>query len=257
MANLMANADLAIGAGGISTYERLYLRLPSILKATSFNQLEPLAYMSSRALFELFTDIKELECKLEDALLRENSSPPDCVENGSAKLVSYMIDSSVSLKKMTSFDVMRTFKWLKNSQLRDDFLMSNIPQRSHHFKYWRNVFKSVDQRAYAIYHFDTHVGNCGLKNIDTKEGCCELWIYVADISVRRRGVAKKSIIKLIMNAQSEFSCNEIYLHVSKLNHAAVNLYKATGFNYVDKPLKYPWHNKKDIHQMVKVAIPLK
>jgi len=54
MADLMANADLAIGAGGISTYERLYLRLPSILKATSLNQLEPLTYMSSTGLFELF-----------------------------------------------------------------------------------------------------------------------------------------------------------------------------------------------------------
>jgi spore coat polysaccharide biosynthesis predicted glycosyltransferase SpsG len=32
MAELMVATDLAIGAGGISTYERLYLRLPSLLK---------------------------------------------------------------------------------------------------------------------------------------------------------------------------------------------------------------------------------
>ena len=42
MANLIANNDLAIGAGGISTYERLYLRLPAILKPLSLNQIEPL-----------------------------------------------------------------------------------------------------------------------------------------------------------------------------------------------------------------------
>jgi hypothetical protein len=97
MADLMANADLAIGAGGISTYERLYLRLPAILKATSFNQLEPLTYMSSIGLFELFESSKELEQKLETALLRDNVSPPDCVENGNAKLITYMMSKREDL----------------------------------------------------------------------------------------------------------------------------------------------------------------
>lgn len=64
MAELMVATDLAIGAGGISTYERLYLRLPSLLKPISLNQVEPLNYMEKIGLFELFSTQKELENKL-------------------------------------------------------------------------------------------------------------------------------------------------------------------------------------------------
>ena len=249
MADLMANADLAIGAGGISTYERLYLRLPAILKATSFNQLEPLTYMSSIGLFELFESSKELEQKLETALLRDNVSPPDCVENGNAKLITYMMNLSVSLRSMSSFDVARTFKWLQNKQLRDDFETPEVPQRSIHFKYWRNILTSEDNRVYAIYYIDKHVGNCGLKNINIDKSSCELWIYIADISARGKGLAKNSVLNLITKAKYELSCSIIYLHVSKSNFAAIRLYNSTGFNHVNELLKEPWANREDIQKM--------
>lgn len=43
MAELMAAADLAIGAGGATTWERLYLELPTIAIAVAENQVETLA----------------------------------------------------------------------------------------------------------------------------------------------------------------------------------------------------------------------
>jgi len=42
MAELMAAADLAIGAGGTTTWERLYLELPTIVIAVAENQVETL-----------------------------------------------------------------------------------------------------------------------------------------------------------------------------------------------------------------------
>ena len=40
MAELMAEADLALGAGGATTWERLYLELPSIVTSIADNQIE-------------------------------------------------------------------------------------------------------------------------------------------------------------------------------------------------------------------------
>jgi len=40
MARLMARADLAIGAGGITTWERCCMGLPALVIATAFNQME-------------------------------------------------------------------------------------------------------------------------------------------------------------------------------------------------------------------------
>jgi UDP-2,4-diacetamido-2,4,6-trideoxy-beta-L-altropyranose hydrolase len=250
MAELMSQADLAIGAGGISTFERLYLRLPAILKATESNQLLPLTYMSSIGLFELYSSQKALESLLKDALQRKNIPPPDCVEDGNSKLVTYITDSYISLRKTSRFDVRRTFKWLQNKQLREDFLLSKAPEKDNHFKYWRKLIKNSTEQAYSIYYCNIHVGNCGLKNIDSDSSSCELWVYIADLSVRGRGVAKTVVIKLLAKAKADLSIGMVYLHVAKSNLKAVGLYESTGFHEEKGLLKAPWeHREREIQKM--------
>lgn len=46
VAKLMAKADLAIGSGGSTTWERCYMRLPTITIETATNQSEILSYLS-------------------------------------------------------------------------------------------------------------------------------------------------------------------------------------------------------------------
>ncbi len=50
MAELMANADLSIGAGGTTTWERFCLGLPSIVTPIADNQLESVAYLEKNQL---------------------------------------------------------------------------------------------------------------------------------------------------------------------------------------------------------------
>src|SRR5690554_4867100 len=47
MAELMARADLAVGAGGTATWERLYLELPTVTVAVAANQEETLAALAA------------------------------------------------------------------------------------------------------------------------------------------------------------------------------------------------------------------
>ncbi len=47
MAELMARADLAVGAGGTATWERLYLELPTVAVAVAVNQEETLAALAA------------------------------------------------------------------------------------------------------------------------------------------------------------------------------------------------------------------
>jgi UDP-2,4-diacetamido-2,4,6-trideoxy-beta-L-altropyranose hydrolase len=51
MAELMAAADLAIGAGGATTWERLYLELPTIAIAVTENQVETLEALGETGTF--------------------------------------------------------------------------------------------------------------------------------------------------------------------------------------------------------------
>ena len=246
----MSKADLAIGAGEISTFERLYLRLPSILKATESNQLLPLTYMNSIGLFELYSSQKVLENLLKQALQRKNTPPSDCVEDGNSKLVSYISESYISLRKTSEFDVRRTFKWLQNKKLRKDFLLSEAPKKDNHFKYWRKLIKNPKEQVYSIYYFSKHIGNCGLKNIDSDSSSCEIWIYIADLSVRGRGLAKKVVNKLLTKAKTDLSIDMVYLHVAKPNLKAIGLYESTGFHEAKGLLKAPWeHQEKEILKM--------
>ncbi len=91
MAALMANADLAVGAGGISTFERLYLRLPAILRPIAANQIEQLEVMAAAGLCQLYDSPDELQAKLKLAFEQRLDAPADCVADGIQPLAEYMI----------------------------------------------------------------------------------------------------------------------------------------------------------------------
>ncbi len=95
MARLMAAADLAVGAGGISAYERLYLRLPSILRPIAANQIEQLECMAAAGLCELYRDAHELHDKLTAALNSRLAPPADCVADGRPQLAAFMRTQAV------------------------------------------------------------------------------------------------------------------------------------------------------------------
>ena len=50
MPELMACADLSLGAGGTTTWERMFMGLPSIVAALADNQLETCEWLASRGL---------------------------------------------------------------------------------------------------------------------------------------------------------------------------------------------------------------
>ncbi len=91
MAKLMADADLAIGAGGISTFERLYLSLPAILRPIATNQVEQLEVLAASGLCQLYDSPGELQSKLKLAFEKGLDAPADCVADGNQALTEYMI----------------------------------------------------------------------------------------------------------------------------------------------------------------------
>ncbi|WP_392891489.1 UDP-2,4-diacetamido-2,4,6-trideoxy-beta-L-altropyranose hydrolase [Pseudomonas migulae] len=64
MAELMANADLAIGAGGTATWERCSLGLPTLALSTADNQIRQLADAASRGLVYTLLVDKDLQADL-------------------------------------------------------------------------------------------------------------------------------------------------------------------------------------------------
>ena len=245
MAKLINSADLAIGAGGITTYERLYLRLPSLLHPTSFNQIEPLMHMNDNGIVDIYSSQEDLKNKLLEKLNFGNVSPPDCVENGKSKIVKFMNDDFCSLLDPKPFDVKNTYRWIENKELRQDFMLSQAPLLRTHFQYWRSLLSDSKQRVYSICHAGKHIGNCGLKDINYDLGQSELWLYIGDPSFRGKGLGKLVVLKLLEIAETELSGSLVLLHVSKKNLGAIRLYEKVGFYELKRPLSGRWVGKDD------------
>jgi len=63
LANLMGNADLALGSGGGTTWERIYLGLPSIVTTVSNNQVS-IPYLDEHGYLFWVGDAKDVSQKI-------------------------------------------------------------------------------------------------------------------------------------------------------------------------------------------------
>ena len=146
----------------------------------------------------------------------------------------------IYLENTKPLDIRRTFNWLRNKELRANFVIARAPLRSEHFMYWRKLLHDSEQRVFSIFYFSKHVGNCGLKNINIENRDCEIWIYVADLSARGRGLADCAIEALLAKARHDLLCTKVYLHVAKNNLAAIRLYRNHNFYVNEKFLEGRW-----------------
>lgn len=230
VASLMVRADFAVGSGGGSTWERLYLRCPSILKIVAENQRKPLEYLAYVGLLQLYSTSEELGVALKSAFDNGLPIPADVVRNGVKTISKCILDKLVCLKMINCWDVRRTYLWLQDAQLRQNFLMrGDSPKISTHFQYWRQMLADSKQRIYSIYHGGRHIGNAGLRSFDVASGSAELWLYVGESMMRGRGIGRLVLGLLEDKIKNELCFGRALLHVSRKNRAAWRLYTAAGY----------------------------
>lgn len=145
------------------------------------------------------------------------------------------------LATFASSHVPQTFLWVSNPGLQRDFLIREVPTKKGNVEYWTKVLCDTTQRVYAIYILHNHVGNCGLKNLTNEEG--ELWIYVGDTSMRKKGVGSSATRLLLDIAFKELGLKLVYVHVARASSIAKGMYKTLGFKEVDW-LENEWQGRE-------------
>lgn len=228
MARLMARADVAVGAGGITTWERIYLGLPAFVKVAALNQAEALDYLARLGQIKIWRDSGELFELLATHLASGVALPPFEIHFGTSAIAERILPR-VKLIPFGVGHVRSTYKWLADAQLREAFLLATAPTVKEHCQYWRGEFRCPTQTIFAIYSSGQHVGNCGLKNFSPDDGRIELWIYIGQVIGRGHGVGEAALKLLEDEAMKKISHGKLYLHVGKNNSAAVALYEKAGF----------------------------
>jgi RimJ/RimL family protein N-acetyltransferase len=138
----------------------------------------------------------------------------------------------VSLTPFSAANIDLTYKWVREKELQQLFLMRGEITWEGHQAYFERALKDSSQRIYAILYKKSHIGNCGFKNLkaETREG--ELWIYIGEASFRGQGLGRQATAQLLQMGFNEHGLESIYLHVADFNVAARRMYEGLGFHEV-------------------------
>lgn len=150
MAELMAEADLAIGAGGIATWERCCLGLSTISLCVAENQRKQIADAAEVGL--LYAPISErnlvevirghVDRLLENpALIKliSNTAMKFVDGKGSLRIITAMEISPIEIKQACKDDSINIFEWRNNKKIRDVSINSELISWEDHQKWFDTV----------------------------------------------------------------------------------------------------------------------
>jgi UDP-2,4-diacetamido-2,4,6-trideoxy-beta-L-altropyranose hydrolase len=202
LADLMVRADLAIGGGGGTTWERLCLGLPSLVLSIAENQIPACEALASSefirylgdgckidvtaiesALFDILEDIGKL-------LALENSFKALVDGRGTDRVAEVIIPTPAEvlmLRQANSNDALTYFSWVNDPMVRSNAINSEPVDMAIHLEWFDNRLKDVNSYLYVL-----EAGNLPIGQIRFEEQSGEATIdYSLDVLVRGRGWANK------------------------------------------------------------------
>jgi UDP-2,4-diacetamido-2,4,6-trideoxy-beta-L-altropyranose hydrolase len=186
MANLMAVADLAIGAGGIALWERCCLGLPAMVLSTADNQnkqvhdaaLRGVVYAPSSMGWDGEGFLRSLQGLLQNPSLlqfmsRQSMSHVDGL--GLSRIVNDMMEPKIAMRRAMAQDSHQIFAWRNEPTVRESSHDSQIILWSDHEKWFDKVL-SDDDRHLLI--GEVAGRPVGVVRFDVSLGVAEVSIYI-------------------------------------------------------------------------------
>ncbi len=255
-AQLMSSADLAIGAGGTTTWERCCLGLPTIQLVIAENQraltdalssIEALIYLDSlddiqSAIIMAQKNLKDLSINslsLVDGMGAKRVASMICMSNFcELNLTPYQCQSKrdlLSILKMRNDYRIR--KWMNNKE--------TISQNSH-FNFVHNLFNKKDCRYLVLRENHKIIGTLNFTKINAINETAEFGLY-ANPFLKEKGRGEKLINAAVIYAKEYLHLCRLNLVVLPENKSAINLYKK--FNFIE--IFYEGANKENFIYMSK------
>ncbi len=177
----MASADLCIGAGGVSAWERCVLGVPTILVLIADNQQKVCRALheAGAAVFVGSPDSPLFSLELSDGIqrlsdpstLREMSDAAAqiCDGAGSSRVVRAMEAPSIKLRKAGPDDAEAIWRWRKAIERKDFLVSGEVPELVDHLKWFEAALADDSRYLFIACAEDQAIGHLRL---DTEERNC-------------------------------------------------------------------------------------
>jgi UDP-2,4-diacetamido-2,4,6-trideoxy-beta-L-altropyranose hydrolase len=186
MAELMASADLAIGAGGSATWERCCLGLPCITLCMADNQSMQVAHAAVEGLCyapELHGDIargidRHLVALMENDFLRQCLSLKSlsAVDGlGAPRVLEKMACSVIQLRRAAPSDAEDLFRWRNHPRIRTFSRSADAIEWDTHQTWLASVLSSTDRVLLVGLREETPIG---VVRFDIRQETAEVSIYI-------------------------------------------------------------------------------
>ena len=254
LAGLIARADLAIGAGGATTWERVCLGLPSVVLPIAANQLPFSEALAAAGLIHLLLDPLDLVSELgtiEPHLLAQSQNCQKLTDGwGAQRLATALlgVERPLGLRQVCSADENLLLRWANDPQVRErSFSADQITAEAHH-NWFKAGLDSVDRLQFIG--CDKWGCSLGQVRFDRVADAVDTPIAEIDISVDRsvqgRGVGGE-LLRLALVALETTWGNAVVAQadVLKSNQASRATFARSGFSPVPPPshavIRYRYH----------------
>ena len=254
LAGLIARVDLAIGAGGATTWERACLGLPSVVLPIAANQLSSSEALAAAGLIYLLLDLTDLVSALgaiEPNLLAQSQNCQGLTDGwGAQRLATALlgVERPLQLKQVDRADEGLLLRWANDPQVRErSFSADHISAEAHH-NWFEAGFVTLDRLQFI----GSDIQGCPLGQVrfDRVADSVVTPIAEIDISVDRsaqgRGVGGE-LLRLALRALENSWGSAVMAQAAVLetNNASRALFVRSGFSPVPPPshavIRYRYH----------------
>lgn len=238
LAELMLAADLAIGAGGVTAYERCCLGLPTIMIAIADNQHHNARTLQHKKATLFLGDASALHKKeianAVNALIHNplewksmsRAAATVCDGYGVNRVVSQLLleKSSVNLRPVTFNDSELILAWQQNPTTREYARNTNAPSRSEHEQWLQKRLNNPNCLFNLVVLNNEPVGVLRFDRVSDQSNTFEISILVAP-QHRKKGIAA-SALRL---SRKLFPNLDFYAEVYANNKASHQLFSKAGY----------------------------
>lgn len=259
MAEMLLVADLAIGAGGMSSWERCSLALPALTLVLASNQEHLANALEQADAVKVIRDLRDLvpaivalqECP--ELFLRMTAA---CAALVDASGVERVIGAMMAPRQETSPQL--SVRSARNDDSEDIWLWRNDPttrtaSQTHspiswpaHHRWWQSAFFSANRRFFIVQEGEQAVGVVRFDRVDGSE----VWEVSINVrpDARGRGVGAPALTLARAAFLQEQPGAELRCTIHEGNRASQLLFERSGFRPAGEPNQAGFRTYRDVEE---------